>query len=208
MKLQISFDTNDLQSALDIASKIVDYCDILEVGTLLIYTHGVKSIQAFKESFPRKIIIADCKIVDRPKDAVQTFAQTGADWITVMAGTSPHVIHSACSTAHTLNKKIMLDLLDSPSMAQSALEAKNLGAHALLFHQPADEKDSLTFLDKWDFVKSNASLPIFISAKIKRETIDTILPLNPDGIIIGKSITTADNPAEEARFYYELCSKQ
>lgn len=208
MKLQISFDTPRLTEALETAAQVADYADILEVGTLLLYTYGVKAIEEFKEKFPRKIIIADSKIIDRGKDAVTIFANAGADWITVMAGTSKHVIHSACTTGASLNKKIMLDLVDSSSIAQSALEAKNLGAHALLFHQPADEQDSLLFLDKWDLVKGNASVPVFISAKIKRETIEHILALKPDGIVIGRGITASENPAQEAQFYYELCSRQ
>lgn len=207
MKLQISFDTTNLTEALDIAGQVADHTDIIEVGTLLIYSHGLKAVEAFKEKFPRKTIIADSKIIDRGKDAVTVFANAGADWITVMAGTSKHVIHSACTTAANLNKKIMLDLVDASSIAQSALEAKNLGAHALLFHQPADEQDSLLFLDKWELVKGNASVPLFISAKIKRETIDKIIALQPDGIVIGRSITMAENPAAEAQFYYELCSR-
>lgn len=207
MKLQISFDTTNLAQALDIAARVADYSDILEVGTLLIYTHGINAIEQFKEKFPRKTIMADAKIVDRGKDAVTAFAQAGADWITVMAGTSKHVVHSACTTAANLNKKIMLDLVDSNSLAQSALEAKNLGAHALLFHQPADEQDSLQFLDKWELVKGNSSVPVFISAKIHRETIDQILLLKPDGIVIGRGITAAENPSAEAQFYHELCNK-
>lgn len=207
MKLQISFDTTNLTQALDVAAQVADYADILEVGTLLIYTHGATAVEQFKQKFPRKMIMADSKIVDRGKDAVTTFASVGADWITVMAGTSKQVIHSACTTATNLNKKIMLDLVDSTSLAQSAMEAKNLGAHAILFHQPADEKDSLLFLDKWELVKGNASVPVFISAKINRDSVDQIISLKPDGIVIGRSITAAENPAQEAQFYYELCCK-
>lgn len=208
MKLQISFDTPNLEHALDIASRVADACDILEVGTLLIYTYGVTAIEQFKQKFPRKMIMADSKIIDRGKDAIALFANAGADWMTVMSGTSKQVIHSACSSAANVNKKIMLDLVDSSSMAQSAMEAKNLGAHALLFHQPADEQDTLVFLDKWELIKGNASVPVFISAKINRESIEHILALRPEGIVIGRAITAAEDPALEAQYYYELCSRQ
>lgn len=208
MKLQISFDTPNLEHALEIAGRVADHADILEVGTLLIYTYGATAIEQFKEKFPRKTIMADSKVIDRGKDAVTLFANAGADWMTVMAGTSKHVIHSACSSAANANKKIMLDLVDSSSLAQSAMEAKNLGAHALLLHQPADEQDSLVFLDKWELIKGNASVPVFISAKINRDTVEHILALKPEGIVIGRAITAAEDPAKEAQFYYELCSRQ
>ncbi len=207
MKLQISFDTTDLSRALAVAQQIQDYADIFEVGTLLIYYHGYHAVTQFKEKFPHKIIMADSKIVDRGKEAAHIFTSAGADWITVMAGTSRQVIHAACMSAHDANKKVMLDLVDASSPAQSALEAKSLGVDALLLHQPADEKDALAFLDHWDFVQGNASVPIFISAKIKRDVIQQILSLKPHGIVIGRGITGSENPREEARYYYELCNK-
>lgn len=208
MKLQISFDTHDLSYALDIAQQVYPHADILELGTSLIYAHGTKAVEEFRAAFNRSILLVDAKIVDRAKDSVSLFAEAGADWITVMAGTSRHVIHAACTTAHALNKKIMLDLVDASSPIQSALEAKNLGADALLFHQSSDERDLTTLLDQWDLIKGNASVPLFISAKIQRPTIDQIIALDPAGIVIGSSIVEANQPSEEAAFYYSLCNKK
>jgi 3-hexulose-6-phosphate synthase len=207
MKLQIAFDNTDLDKALSIASNVASYADILEVGTLLIYNHGSSAVKQFKEAFPQKIILADAKICDRGKESVNLFALAGADWITVMAGTSKNVIHGACTAAQELGKKIMLDLLDASSLGQSALEAKTLGAHALLFHESADDKTPLLFLDKWEIIKGNTSLPIFISAKIRREIIHDVIHVKPDGIIIGKGITEAENPAQEAQFFKDLLEK-
>jgi len=208
MKLQVSFDMTDLEQALHVASQIDEYVDIFEIGTLLIYRHGIESIQQFKKSFPQKTILVDSKIVDRGKDAASLFAQAGADWITVMAGTSKEVIHSVTSAAHSFNKRVMLDLLDSSSVGQSALEAKNLGLDALLFHQPYDTAESLLFLDQWDMVKGNAALPIFVSAKINRENIHDVLKIRPDGIIIGSSIVNAEDPHEAAEFFYKTIFPQ
>jgi len=207
MKLQIAFDMTDLEKALDVASRVAEHADVLEVGTLLIYQHGVNAVQKFKEQFPAKIILADTKIIDRGKPAVTLMANAGADWISVMAGTSNTVIHSACVTANDLKKQVMLDLLDANSMGQSALESSNLGASTLLLHQPYDAENPLDFLDKWEMVKGNTSLPIFVSAKINRENVNEVIKVKPDGIVVGKSITHADNPAEEAQFFHDLCSQ-
>lgn len=207
MKLQIAFDLTDLTKAIDIAHQIADHTDILEVGTLLIYKHGAHAVERFKETFPKKIILADVKIIDRGKEATSTMASAGADWITVMAGTGREVIHAACTTAHQANAKVMLDLLDATSLGQSAMDAKNLGVDALMFHQAHDEKDALILLDKWEMVRGNTPLPIFVSAKITRSTILTISSIKPDGIVVGKSITDADSPAQEAAFFYQLCAE-
>jgi 3-hexulose-6-phosphate synthase len=207
MKLQISFDLIDLDKAIAIGSEVAQYADIIEVGTILIYQHGTASIKRFKEAFPDKIILADTKIVDRGKEVAELFADAGADWITVMAGTSAHVIHATTTAAHNANIKVMLDLIDSNTVGQSALEAKNLGADALLFHQPYSETESLLLLDKWDMIKGNTSLPIFVSAKINRENVDKIVALRPDVIIVGLSITDSDHSAQEAHYFAELVSK-
>ena len=207
MKLQIAFDITDLDKAIELAKKVEEQSDILEIGTLLIYKNGIKAVERFRETFPKKTLLADTKIIDRGKEAVAIMASAGADWVTVMAGTGKEVIHSASAMAHQCNIKVMLDLVDSSSLGQSALDAKNLGADALLFHQAYDEKDALILLDKWDMVRGNTPLPIFVSAKINRSTIFNILNIKPDGIIVGKSIIDADDPAQEAQFFYDLANK-
>lgn len=208
MKLQVSFDTTHLDNSLKTASAIAEYTNIIEVGTLLIYRYGTAAVEQFKKAFPNKTILADTKIVDRGQEVVLLFAQAGADWITVMAGTSKNVIHRTCTAAHQLNVSVMLDLIDSSTVGQSALEAKNMGVDALLFHLPYDEQESLIFLDKWDMIKGNTTIPIFVSAKINRNNIYELIKVKPDGIIVGKSITEAKNPKQEAQFFYEIVTKK
>lgn len=204
MKLQIAFDLIDLQEALSIARETQEYADIIEVGSLLIYKHGEQAIRQFKEAFPHKTILADAKIADRSQEAISIFSEAGADWITVMVGTGKNVVHTAASTAHELGKRVMLDLMDASSLGQAALDAKGLGADALLFHKPADDDAQMMFLDRWDMLKGNTQLPIFISGPITRNNIGDIIHLAPYGIVLGKSITQAANPREEAAYYYQL----
>lgn len=181
MKLQISFDHTDLDQALDAAAKVQQYADILEVGSLLIYKYGVTATTKFKEKFPDKLILSDAKIIDRSKDAVTMFAIAGSDWITILSGASKSTIQSATMTAHELGKKIMLDLIDSTSLGQSALEAKGLGVDALVFHK--DHKEIHLFLEEWEMVKGNTSLPIFIHTIVNKDNISELLTLGAAGII-------------------------
>jgi len=207
MKLQISFDMVDLEQALEVAKHVAPYADILELGTPLIYRNGIVAVEKFKNAFPDIALLADTKIVDRGRDIVSLFAKAGANWLTVMAGTNKNVIHAACTAAGELNIKIMIDLLDSSSLAQSALEAKNLGASALLFHQPFDEQEALVVMDKWDMITGNASLPIYASGRIDKSTIANFLAMKPYGLVIGKSITETAQPAQQAEFFHKLCTE-
>ena len=103
-----------------------------------------------------------------------------------------------------MNRKVMLDLIDAASPGQSALEAKSLGADAILFHQPHDADDKTLIADDWGMVKGNTDLPIYISAHIDRENINEIIAMEPYGLCIGKTISEANDPAAEVEFFKEL----
>lgn len=208
MKLQISFDTPNLEHALSVAQAVQIHADIIEIGTIMLYQHGISVIQQFKQVCPDTDILIDTKIIDRGRTIVPVLATAQPNWITVMAGTSNQVIHATCTTAHANNINVMMDLLDSGSVGQSAMEAKNLGVDALLFHQSYEEEDSLVFMERWDMIKGNTELPIFVSAKIAQHNINEIVAFAPDGIVIGKSITDAENPAQEAEHFYNACCKK
>ena len=205
MKLQISFDIPNLEKSIDIAKKVIDYCDILEVGNILIHKYGLHAVETFTQTFPEKEILADTKIIDRGKDITTLYKNTGIKWITVMAGTSSTVIHRVSTEAEKYNINVMLDMIDSEAPGQSALEAKNLGVDGILFHKAYDTKESLLFLEDLDMVKGNTELPVFISARINRDNIEKIIETKPYGVIIGQAITSAQDPAKEAKYFYTLC---
>lgn len=208
MKLQIAFDLPDLSNALEIAKITEKYVDIFEIGTILIYKYGDQAIKQFKDAFPQKTILADAKIADRSKDTVALLAAAGADWITVLAGAGRSTIHTACTVAHEFRKKVMLDLLDACSPGQSALEAKSLGADALLFHKPAVEDSQMLFSERWEMVKGNTQVPIFVTAQITRENIGEILSIGASGIIIGRAIINAGDPLQEAAYFSSILGRK
>ncbi len=207
MKLQISFDMTDLEQALSIAKKVHKYCDQFEVGSLMLYQNGIQAIEAFREQFPDKALVADTKIIDRGEEITKIMAKAGADWITVMGGTNKNVLYTVARAAERYKVKVMVDLIDANAPGQTAMEAQGFGGDAILMHKPHDEGDSFSFLDEWDLVRGNTKLPIFIGAKINRTNIKKIIDLKPDGIVVGHSIIQAENPLQEAKFFYNLCHK-
>lgn len=205
MKLQVAFDMPRIEEALELATRIQEYVDIIEVGTVLLYTYGSQAITRFREILPHKTILADMKIVDRGREACTIALRAGADWTTVLAGTSKNVIHATCLAAKESGKSVMLDLIDANSLGQSALEAESLGVNAILFHKPADDRlDPLSLLEQWEMVRGNTKLPIYISAPVTRETITPFIDLKPQGIVLGSNITESENPLEEIAYFRQL----
>ncbi|MFX0011219.1 MAG: orotidine 5'-phosphate decarboxylase / HUMPS family protein, partial [Candidatus Hermodarchaeota archaeon] len=62
--LQVALDLLNLDDALKIASQVAPYVDILEAGTPLIKSEGIKAVRTLKETYPDKLICADLKIAD------------------------------------------------------------------------------------------------------------------------------------------------
>lgn len=207
MKVHISFDTITLERALSIIPLIKPYADVIGIGSNLIYQYGMHILEQFKTISNDSNYLIDSKILDRGKNAVSVLKIVQPTWITVMAGASNRTIHATCSTAHNARIKVMMNLLDAASVGQSAMEAENLGIDALIFHQSYDEEDPLAFMDKWDMVRGNTKLPIFLSTNITRENIKELISYQPDGIILGQTIIDAKKPQLEAQFFYELCNQ-
>lgn len=207
MKLQISFDLTDIDKAIDLAKVVDQYADIFEIGMVLIYKYGISSVQQFREAFPYKKIVVDTKIVDRPKESVSIFGQLHIDMITVMAGATKDTIQSVSAYAQDAKMKTILDLLDTNSIGQAAMDAKTYGVDGLVIHNTHEEVDPMQLTEKWEMVRGNTQLPIFIGGKLNRDFLPIIHSLKPDGIIVGSAILKASDPQAEAAFFYEACQK-
>lgn len=207
MKLQIAFDLFDLEHCLKIAKQVESYADRFEVGAPLLYKYGIEAVKAFRKEFPEKELLAETQIVSNGKDVTELYIKEKADWVTVMAEARKPTIHAACTTAQKQKKWVMLDLLNIDHIGQSAMDAKSLGVDALLFHSSKTKQSILAF-DQWEIVRGNSQLPIYIASEINRSNIDQILQLKPNGIVIGKAITQAENPVEEAKFFSEIAKNK
>lgn len=205
MKLQIKYNSAMLEDALAIAHETKEYADIIEIGQLLIIHYGVKAVDVFCKEFPDKKIYVDTKLSERAEESVSFFANMGVAYLSVLAGTYHSIIRKACEAAAKQNIKIVLDFINATSLGQSAIEAKTLGAEAVLIHRENTANEETDVLESdWQQIRDNTDLPIFVQGKISVENLSTILPLKPNVIIIGDGITKAKHPAQEAKNIKEI----
>lgn len=203
MKLQIAFDVLDLEKCLDIAKSVDIYADSFEIRSSLLLKYGIHIIEKFRSTFPNKELFVETQIVSHAQDIVPMCIKAGADWVSVMAGTTQQMIHGVSTLAGQKNKFVTLDLLDANSIGQAAMDAKRLGVDALLYHNIYDSQEGASFaMEEWDDLRGNTNLPIYITSNIDRRNIQFIISLQPDVISIGKTITQSTNPTEEAEFYF------
>ena len=166
MKLQIAFDVLDLDKCLDIAQRVDMYADSFEIRSSLLMKHGITVIEQFKAHFPNKELFVETQIVSHVQDIVPMCIKAGADYISIMAGTTQQMIHSASIAAHQKKKCITLDLLDAHSIGQAAMDAKKLGVDALLYHNIYDHQDGAPFaMEEW-MIYAATVMCLFISPPI------------------------------------------
>lgn len=207
MKFQITYNVPDLEYALIAAQASAKYADAITVGTLLLYQSGTHAIREFRKQFPDKTIVADAKLCDHATDGITMLVNAGANVITTLAGADQDTLYKAAQTAHNLGAKIALDLLDSFSVGQSAMDAEQLGVDMLIFRRFHDVQDGDNLFEQWETTQGNTSLPIFFAGNVNRNNINRVINLNPYGIIIGHAVTKASNPALEAAHFASLLPK-
>lgn len=203
MKLVISYNIANLAKALEQAQRTVNYNDIIGIGSVLMFKEGVNAIAAFKNAFPSKELFVEAKIIEKAEECITMFAQAGATYVSVLAGAHTTIIKKAVTTAKSKSVKLALDLADAPSMGQSALDAKALGADCIIAHRGRSQEEIAYLEANWLSIADNTRLPIFVSGKIDETSLEQVMNLKPFGVIIGSAITKEENAVEKARMFYE-----
>lgn len=204
MKLFISLNHLHLTDAITCGQQIENFCDGFKIGSVLLMSHGMRAVETFKKRFPDKEILIDSRIADHEKELIQIAETAHCDWVTVLGATHPHIIKTACSHAHAQSIKVLLDLIGTPEPGQQALDAEKLGVDALLFSFIGTGNRIEITRDRWDLLRENTQLPIFVGTGITKENIDEVVRLKPDGVFIGGAVTEDSDPETAAGYFFHL----
>jgi 3-hexulose-6-phosphate synthase len=204
-RLQVALDFEILDEALVLAEKVAPFIDIIEVGTPLIISEGMRAIKALKEAHPDKLICADLKTADAGYLEVKMAAKAKADVVTILADAYQVTILEALRAAYDFNVEIMADLImsRSPAMTLAGImdfNYKDLKIHYALVHSGLDRQASrrapLFELETVARIREHPRLAI--AGGIRVTDIPQLLAFPLDIIIVGGGITHAKNPSTAA----------
>ncbi len=198
--IQVALDFTSLSRALKTAEKVCEYVDVLEAGTPLIKSEGMRAVRILKDKFPKKLITADTKTADAGKVEAELAFKNGADILTVLWIQKATVIEVQ-NIAKRLHKKIVVDILQDK--IQTPQELVSLSPSYIGVHLGLDsQKGKYTIVEKlktFTNIFKSSSIKFAVAGGITPETIDSFAFFNIGIIIVGGYITKSLNPEKRAK---------
>lgn len=207
MKLQLAIDlVNDIPEALELVEEVKDYVDVVEIGTPVLNREGLQAVKELKESFPELEVLADEKLIDATDFEVGQAADYGADIITVLGVAEDASIELAVEEAKKHEKQILVDLIAVKDVETRAKELDEMGVDYICVHTGYDmqAQGASPFEDLKKVKKVVKNSKTAIAGGIKLDTVKDAVDQDPDLIVVGGGIATADSPKEAAREISEI----
>lgn len=205
-QLQLALDLESIDDALAIAQDVAQFVDIMEAGTPLIKSEGIRAVKMLKDAHPNKLVCADLKTADAGYLEVQMAAKAKADIVSILADAYDATIKEALRAANDHHVEIIADLIMSRSPAITLaglidLKYQNTKLHYVLVHSGLDRQSSrrapLFELESVARIRGHPRLAI--AGGIRAEDISQILAFPVSIIIVGGGITRAKNPSNAAK---------
>lgn len=200
MKLQVAMDLLTIDDALELAGKVAEYVDIIELGTPLVKSAGLAAVTAVKEAHPDKIVFADLKTMDAGELEADIAFKAGADLVSVLGTADDSTIAGAVKAAKAHNKGIVVDLIGVADKVTRAKEARALGARFVEMHAGLDEQAKPGYdLNGLLRAGEEARVPFSVAGGVSLKTIEAVQRAGADVAVAGGSIYGADDPALAAK---------
>jgi 3-hexulose-6-phosphate synthase len=201
MELQLAIDLLNKEEAAELANKVKDYVDIVEIGTPIVINEGLPSVQHLDDNIDGVKVLADLKIMDAAGYEVSQAVKYGADVVTILGVAEDASIKGAVEEAHKNNKELLVDMIAVQDLEQRAKELDALGADYIMVHTGYDlQAEGVSPLDSLRKVKSVISnSKLAVAGGIKPDTIEEVAKEKPDLIVVGGGIANADDPVAAAQ---------
>jgi len=189
--LQMALDATDLEVAFASVEDVADHLDVIEVGTILAFAHGVESVQALRNKYPEHIIVCDMKITDASAILAKLAMQAGANWITVSAAAHIETIRSAKKVTDEFNGEVQIELYGHWTL-DDAKDWVEMGITQAIYHRSRDAELAGVNWTEGDLKKmqslSGLGIELSITGGIVPEDVHLFQDISVKAFIAGRAL--------------------
>lgn len=206
-KLQLALDMPDLISALAVAQKTAAVIDVIEAGTILILSEGMKTIKMMKSLYPNHLILSDIRIIKAGGKLAAMAYDAGADWVTVISDASRDTIKAVVSESQKRPGTDVQIEINEDYDDDRLNYFINLGITQMIYHRSGEvveteEKWSQKTLDELRRL-SDMGFRLSITGGLDISEIKLFKDIAVYCFIAGRKICNAADPLAAAREYQE-----
>ena len=205
--LQLALDATSIEIALASAAGVADYVDIIEIGTILAFAHGVESVAILRKKYPKHIIVCDMKITDASSILTQLAFTAGANWVTVSAAAHVETIRAAKNVAIQFNGEIQIELYGHWTLSD-AQQWVDMGITQVIYHRSRDAELAGVNWTKYDLKKmydlSNLGIELNITGGIVPEDLHLFKNLKVKSFIAGRPLASSQGKQIAQSFHNEI----
>ena len=206
--LQIALDTYDLPSALGPLQKAHPHIDVIEVGTILCLSEGLKAVRIIRSLFPDKIILADVRIAEAGSIISKMAFEAGANWVSVVSGATMTTAEVVQKEAEKYGGEVQIELIDGWNW-EMARQWRDIGIQQVITHRSrdAEAQGDLTWSER-DFAEISEltamGFKVTVTGGVKLADISRFAGVPVYIFIAGRAIRGVDDPAAAARQFQDV----
>ena len=189
--VQIALDFPTIDEALRFAEIGIEAgVDILEAGTPLIVSEGVKAVGALAEAFPAYPVLADYKTMDSGGKNVHLTRAQGGRYMTVCGNAADETVKAAIAAGKETGIRVVTDLIGVKDIPARAAAVVAWGVDMVYLHYGADQRraDGSRDTTQWiDAVRAVTDIPLGV-ATFEREDAVRAVKMGGDLVAIGHPI--------------------
>ncbi|MHB9857108.1 orotidine 5'-phosphate decarboxylase / HUMPS family protein [Streptomyces sp. YIM S03343] len=201
-RLQIALDTFDLPSALRPLQQAAQHIDVIEVGTILCLSEGMRAVREIKALFPDRPVLADVRIAEAGAVISRMAFEAGADWVSVVAGASMTTVEAVVAEAARHGGEVQIELNDTWTPEQARAWRAAGVTHAITHRSRDAERDGLPAWGPADLdnvsLLADLGFVVTVTGGVTAAELE-VFAGRPVGIVIaGRAIVQAADPEKAA----------
>ena len=207
--LQMALDATNINTALLSVEHVAEKLDVIEVGTILAFAHGVDSVRILREKYPNHIIVCDMKVTDASAILAKLAMEAGANWLTVSAAAHIETIRAAKKVTDQFNGEVQIELYGHWTF-EDAKTWVAMGITQAIYHRSRDaELAGVTWttddLDKMQQL-SDLGIELSITGGIIPEDVHLFKNLSAKAFIAGRALA-GENGSDIAEAFHSEIAK-